>query len=66
MDEFIDQPVVSAFLMVELASFKVTMKTACADLCTNDSRVYTTFCAVQVKSRVKDLKISIWDQTVVS
>ena len=37
----IERPVVSAFLKVELGSFKVTMKTDCADLCTEDSRVNT-------------------------
>ena len=38
---------VSAFLKVELDSFKVTMKTDCADLCTEDSRVNTkVLCSV--------------------
>ena len=43
----IERPVVSAFLKVELGSFKVTMKTDCADLCTEDSRVNTkVLCSV--------------------
>ena len=38
---------VSAFLKVALDSFKVTMKTDCADLCTEDSRVNTkVLCSV--------------------
>ena len=31
MEDFIEQPVVKAFLMVVLGSFKVTMEMVCAD-----------------------------------
>ena len=62
----IERPVVSAFLKVELGKCKVTMKTDDADLCTEDSRVNTKFCAVWEDSLVKDIKISVCDQTVVS
>ena len=57
MEDSIEQPVVSVFLTVELASFKVAMKTVCVDLRTEDSLVHTKCCAVLVKSRAKDVKI---------
>ena len=65
-EDSIERPVVGAFLKVELGSFKVTMKTDGDDLCTEDSRVNTKSCAVWEDSLVKDIKISICDQTVVS
>ena len=58
-DYFMERPVVSAFFMVEYGSFKVTMKMVCADLRKEDSRVYTNICALDEKSRVKDV-ISIF------
>ena len=55
LEDSIDRPVVSAFLMAELGSFKVTMVP-----------ISQSSCAVWEKSRVKGIKISMWDQTVVS
>ena len=66
MEDFSERPAVSAFLLLELGSFKVTKTTVRADLRREDSRVYTQFRAVREQWRVKDILISIWDPTVVS
>ena len=55
---------VNGFLMVELGSFRDTMKTFCSDLRMEDSLVYTKCCAVLQGSRAKDDNISTWDMTV--
>ena len=57
MEDSIGLPVVHGFLMVELSSFKDTMKTVCSDLWMEDSLVHTKCCAVLQKSRAKDDKI---------
>ena len=64
MEDSIGLPVVNGFLMVELGSFKDTMKTVCSDLWMEDSLVHTMCCAVLQKSRAKDDKISTSDTMV--
>ena len=64
MEDSIGLPVVNGFQMVELGSFKDTMKTVCADLWMEDSLVYTKCCAVLQNSRAKDDKICTSDTTV--
>ena len=58
MEDFIERPVVSVSLVVELGSFKVAMTMGFVDLRTEDPLVHTKFCAVRETSRVKNVKIS--------
>ena len=66
MGDSIGLPVVNGFQMVELGSFKDTMKTVCSDLLMEDSLVHTKCCAALQRSRAKDDKISSWDMMVVT
>ena len=64
---FIERPVVSAFLMVELGDFKVTMTKRLVPISERKTHWCSqSYCAVQEKLLEKDIRISLWDPTVVS
>ena len=65
-EDFIKQPVVNGFLMVEHGNSKDTTKTDCSDLRMEDSLVYTKCCVVLQKSRPEGDKISTSEMTVIT